>query len=345
MSDDNDSGVLSSIQQTLLRMEERLTTVCADVENLKRTQTPVGQGAQLSGGRQPGSLQSNAAHSVVTTPESVIGGEDHDDDNVVTRLSWEEQMELTDAKQDADKVSKSAKRPKGEKLRLTKVEEGTEQFLREAFTSMENDDRKELRSKFIIPDTPFTTPPHLDKVMAAESSKSVKSADQSQSRIQALFLDAVGPLTGILDSINKEEEIVIEDVEAAVKAALTFLGNASSQCNTDRRSAVLEEYNKDLMSFGQDSDLFSSATNTLFGPSFPEKAVEHLTQLKTLRQARGTGSKMNQGFSKAPSHYSQRGGRSKAVIRRQNSQPYSKGGSSSRGKAPASFSQRAKPNK
>jgi len=63
-------------------------------------------------------------------------------------------------------------------------------------------------------------------------------------------------------------------MEAVVRAALTFLGNASSQCNTDRRLAILEEYNKDVVSFGQDSDLFSSAIDTLLGPSFTGKAVE-----------------------------------------------------------------------
>ena len=134
-------------------------------------------------------------------------------------------------------------------------------------------------------------------------------------------------------------------MEAAVKAALTFMGNASSQCNVERRTLILEEYNKDLVAFGQDSDLFSSATTTLFGLSFPEKAVEHLTQLKTLRQARGAGSKTSQGYSKAPSHYTQRGGRTKTILRRQNSLPYSRGGTSSRGRGSATYSQRAKPNK
>ena len=45
------------------------------------------------------------------------------------------------------------------------------------------------------------------------------------------------------------------------------------------------------MLFGQESGkLFASATNTLFGPSFPEKAAEHIKQLQTLRQAWGSGS-------------------------------------------------------
>jgi len=62
--------------------------------------------------------------------------------------------------------------------------------------------------------------------MAAECSRSVKSTDQVQSRIQALFLDMVGPLMGLLNSINKEDEIVVEGMEAAVRAAFTFLGNS-----------------------------------------------------------------------------------------------------------------------
>ena len=140
--------------------------MCAEVENLKRTHSTGGQEAQLPDGCQPGTLHSNVAHSVVSMPE----------DNIVTRLSWEEQMQLED-NQNADKVASAAKRPKGEKLCLTKVEESTENVLREAFIPMDNEDHKDLRSQFIVPDTPFTTPPHIDKLMAVECSKSIKSTD------------------------------------------------------------------------------------------------------------------------------------------------------------------------
>jgi len=47
-----------------------------------------------------------------------------------------EQMELEDRSADVDKVDQSGKHPKGEKLCLMKVEESTENFLREAFTTM-----------------------------------------------------------------------------------------------------------------------------------------------------------------------------------------------------------------
>jgi len=84
------------------------------------------------------------------------------------------------------------------------------------------------------------------------------------------------------------------------------MGNASYHCTVLRRINVLEEYNEDLVFFGQDSELFTSATTTLFGPSFPEKAVEHLKHLQTLRQARSAPKPVNnQNFPKAPSWYTQ----------------------------------------
>ena len=138
-------------------------------------------------------------------------------------------------------------------------------------------------------------------MIADECSKSVKTSDQSFSRIQALFLDAVGPLSGMLDSINKGTELAVEDVEDAVKAALNFLGNASSQCTSLRRTGILREYNKDLVSYGLESnELFSSATTTLLGPAFPEKAAAHLQQMQTLRNSRAAVSKVKQGFQRAP---------------------------------------------
>ena len=70
---------------------------------------------------------------------------------------------------------------------------------------------------------------------------------------------------------NSGTELAIEEVKNAVKAALTFLGNASSRCTSIRRQGVLQDYNKDLMSFAAESDeLFCSATKTLLGPAFPE---------------------------------------------------------------------------
>ena len=99
----------------------------------------------------------------------------------------------------------------GNKICLTQVHECTEDFLRKAFTAVSSTDRRQLRQQFIVLDMPFTTAPRLDKVMAAECSKSLKSADNLLSRIQALFLDAMGPLSGLLEKVNNGTEASINE--------------------------------------------------------------------------------------------------------------------------------------
>jgi len=104
---------------------------------------------------------------------------------------------------------------------------------------------------------------------------------------------------------------VSEEVEAALKAALSFLGNASHCYISIWRQGVLQDYKKDLVSFTAEyNELFSSATKTLLGSVFPEKAATHLHQMKTLRDAKSevTPKQKQQGFQKAPSHYHQHGG-------------------------------------
>jgi len=176
-------------------------------------------------------------------------------------------MELEDGRQngdltqsvDGDGCDGTQTSVKGDKVALTTVSQATEDFLHQAFTPMGNSSRKELRSEFIVPNTAFTTAPWLDKSMREDCSKSVKSTDSQLSEIQAHFLDAVGPLTGLLESINSDTELSIEDVERAIRAALSFLGNASSRCTSQRRLGVLSEYNRDLVSF---------ATRTSYTHSF-----------------------------------------------------------------------------
>ena len=111
----------------------------------------------------------------------------------------------------------------------------------------------------------------------------------------------VGPLSGMLDSINKGTKLAVEDIEDAVKAALNFHGNASSQCTSLRRTGILRECNKDLVSYGLESnEFFSSATTTLLEPAFPEKAAAHFQQMQILRNSQATASKVKEGFQRAP---------------------------------------------
>ena len=298
-------------------MEEKLSSVFADVENLKNPQ----MAAQLPGNENPGLV-----HSTPLAQSATLSG--GSDDFLTMELTWSERMELESEEENPNSSQKPAETASYDKICITPVLESTEEFLKTAFSPMENKDRRQLWHQFIVPNTPFTTSPHLDKMIAGERSKSTKANDSLFSDIQAHFLDAVGPLTGIIEAINGGKQLAIEDVDSVVKAALTLLGNASHRCTSIRRQGVLQDYNKDLVSYAAESDeLFSSATKTLLGPAFPEKAATHLRQMKTLRDSKASSvvpKQKQQGFQRAPSHYHQRGGRSYNLQRRH--QPYSRSG-------------------
>jgi len=91
------------------------------------------------------------------------------------------------------------------------VEERTELFLRETFTPMEIKTTRMYEENVL-----FQTPlPHL--INDCGMLKDCRSP-----HIQAFFLDAVGPIMSLLGSINKEDEIFVENMEATVRAALSF---------------------------------------------------------------------------------------------------------------------------
>ena len=122
---------------------------------------------------------------------------------------------------------------------------------------MKNPDRRALRRHFLVPDSPVTMAPKLDKVMAAECLPGVRSTDQSLARLQALMLDAVGPLTDLLEKMGNsedgnEETLDFQVVEDTIQSALAFLGNAATQFSIYRRTKILEEYNKELVSFSEE---------------------------------------------------------------------------------------------
>ena len=149
------------------RMEQWLTKVCSDVAELKCAYITRNKLAQLPVAPGTGVILCTTAHSAALMP---VNADNAVEDGIVTRLTWGERIELEDKNEDRDS---SMDRPRGDKVRLTKVHQSTEEFLRAAFTSVSNADQRQLRQRFIIPDTPFTAAPRLDKVMAAECSKNI----------------------------------------------------------------------------------------------------------------------------------------------------------------------------
>ena len=81
------------------------------------------------------------------------------------------------------------------------------------------------------------------------------------------MLNAVGPLTHILEKLNSDKcGIDADQVGYVVESAITLIGNASSQMSILRRQKILEEYNKDLLSFAQGKEEeFIKTGSQLFG--------------------------------------------------------------------------------
>ena len=191
----------------------------------------------------------------------------------------------------------------GDEIRPVKVREDTELFLHRAFTPLKNPERRALRRQFLVPDSPVTMAPKLDKVMAAECLPGVRSTDHSLARLQALMLDAVGPLTDLLEKMGNsedgnEETLDFQVLEDTIQSALAFLGNAVTQFSIYRRTKILEEYNKELVSFSEELvPELRAAAPLLFGPSFTKQAADHLGQVEALRKVKGKGKKV---FTRPP---------------------------------------------
>ena len=188
---------------------------------------------------------------------------------------------------------------KGGKICLTKVLQPMEDFLHETFTPINNASQWQLQQQFVMMDTSFTTAPHLDKMITDECSKSIKMSNQSFSQIQALFLDPIGPLSEMLDSINKGIKLAVEDIDDVFSQYTSFrdIDDVSSQYTSFRRTGILKEYNKDLVFYGLESNELFSVTTTLQRPAFSQKAAVHLQQMQTLRNSRAVPSKIKQKAS------------------------------------------------
>ena len=144
MSGDQETSSFATIAATLKRMEERLSTVCSDVEILKSSRPRV---AEPPFGSNSGVVQS----AVFLPPNSSGVG----DDEVVTGLSWAERMDLEDESGEDLADNSTGDRSGNDKVHLTQIQDSTKEGLRKAFNPMNNAERRQLRQQLIVPDAAF----------------------------------------------------------------------------------------------------------------------------------------------------------------------------------------------
>ena len=92
---------------------------------------------------------------------------------------------------------------------LTDISEQTHEILTTSCTrSVNNEVRKCIRGKYTLPRVETTKMPTIDTFMRSEISVSAKSLDKDLAKVQTFVLDALAPLTALLergDSMNSEE--------------------------------------------------------------------------------------------------------------------------------------------
>ena len=79
----------------------------------------------------------------------------------------------------------------------------------------------------------------------------------------------------------------MDQIGDAVEMALTLLANTSIHISGVRRTKVLEDYNKELVSFAAENERdWTSGAPRLFGPSFLKEASDYLQQLQLVRKVK-----------------------------------------------------------
>ena len=195
---------------------------------------------------------------------------------------------------------------------LAAVSESTESLVKEACTKrLPNGARLQTRNAFPLPQVVATRIPQLDSFIKLEVSQPVKTSDKEWARIQTFVLDALAPLTSLLETDSKGETITHDQALEAAVTAVQLLGNASAQITHGRRTKVLTHLNKSLLPLLEEDDNFKDVAPSLFGPEFARKSKELIDQVKAIRSTTQKDGKsfFRQGPPKSRVGYNQQPGR------------------------------------
>jgi len=156
---------------------------------------------------------------------------------------------------------------------LIEVSEETAKFLQEKCTQgVPNEARLRARKRYPLPKVPATKTPQLDSFLRPEVSISTKSADKELARVQSFVLDAMAPLTFLLEA-DKGEPPSWEEVRRAAGTAAELVGNASARISRLRREKVTGDLNKALLPVAKEDSNFKEAPPSLFGTEFAKTTL------------------------------------------------------------------------
>ena len=191
--------------------------------------------------------------------------------------------------------------------KLFAVSEATDKLLQDSFKkAVPNITRKQWREHYGDPKCPKTRVPKLDKIVKDRLHQETAKLDRVLARIQALTLDAVGPLTTIVEQAEANA-LTMEGALAAARMAIKFIGNASVQISQERRRKAIMDMNPKLVDMAESDTIFEDAAPNLFGDKFAKEAKDRKDQLRCLDRASGRG-RGNQHFRYGRPLATRRGG-------------------------------------
>lgn len=166
---------------------------------------------------------------------------------------------------------------------LVDVSENTRKLLTDSCTrSVSNELRKKTRSPYPLPRVPATRTPRIDHFMRAEILQASKSLDKDLAKIQTFALDAMAPLTAMVENVDT---ISKEDLQLALTSAIQLIGNTSARISHLRREKIVSTVNKSLVPLVKEDKDYVDAYPDLFGADFAKRSKEFLDQVKALRSS------------------------------------------------------------
>ena len=160
-----------------------------------------------------------------------------------------------------------------ENPKLQEVLEATKKTLEKACQMrMANPTRLQTRAPYPLPKVPATRTMTLDSYLKPEVSSSIKSDDKELGKIQAFVLDALAPLSVILEAADGDQSMTVGGVQEVAVAAVQLIGNASAKIAHLQRRKVVTHLNQALVPLVEDDSHFKDAAPSLFGMEFAKKS-------------------------------------------------------------------------
>jgi len=160
-------------------------------------------------------------------------------------------------------------------------------------TRLDYADRMKARNTYSLPKVAASRTPQLDNFIKMEIQPATKAADKELAVIQSHVLDALAPLSAILET----KDDVPEETMKVATDAIKLLGNASARISHLRRTKVITQVNKTLLPLVEDDSNFVEVSPSLFGPEFAQKSKDLVDQVKAMRSTLNAPSRF---FDQAP---------------------------------------------